>query len=621
MLNQTKNKMAFNKELIPVEDADYYFSRLEAKKYTLFSNSSSEIKNVPASYRVFQEDDYLKEYSKNNENKKISKENDFFKNPTLIDVQEINKSQRAIFSFEPDSLYAPGTVNIQPEPFVASGSKWSQPGGKNTIATITYSLSGLLNGVLIGGLTNSQITSIVREAVGLYSKYAPLNFVEIPDSGPAFSDTFYNSGTTPQIRFGVHSIDGVNNVLAHGYYPSSATDGLAGDIHFDSSETWKANPSSGGFDLLEVAVHELGHALGLNHETTQTAIMNPIYGGRYSGIGSAFLFQDDINGIRDIYGTKDLFNIQRWATKQGGFWDAQQWLTGDFNGDGKTDVAKAFNDGGLGSVDVHVSNGSSFTMQRWATKQGGFWDAQQWLTGDFNGDGKTDVAKAFNDGGLGSVDVHVSNGSGFTMQRWATKQGGFWDTQQWLTGDFNGDGKTDVAKAFNDGGLGSVDVHVSNGSGFTMQRWATKQGGFWDTQKWLTGDFNGDGKTDICKIFNDGGLASIDVHISNGSGFTMQRWATKQGGFWDTQQWVAGDFNGDGKTDLAKSFNDAGLADIDVHLSTGSGFGIQRWATQQGGFWDKQQWLAGDFNGDGKTDLSKAFNDNGLGSIDVHRLT
>jgi hypothetical protein len=177
-------------------------------------------------------------------------------------------------------------------------------------------------------------------------------------------------------------------------------------------------------------------------------------------------------------------------------------------------VAKAFNDGGLGSVDVHVSNGGSFSMQRWATGQGSFWDAQQWLAGDFNGDGKDDVAKAFNDGGLGSVDVHVSNGSSFSMQRWATGQGSFWDAQQWLVGDFNGDGKDDLVKAFNDGGLASIDVHISNGSGFSMQRWATRQGGFWDAQQWLSGNFNGDGKDDMAKAFNDGGLASIDTHIA-----------------------------------------------------------------------------------------------------------
>ena len=50
----------------------------------------------------------------------------------------------------------------------------------------------------------------------------------------------------------------------------------------------------------------------------------------------------------------DKFGIQRWATRQGGFWDGQQWLAGDFNGDGKDDLAKAFTDAGLASMDVHT---------------------------------------------------------------------------------------------------------------------------------------------------------------------------------------------------------------------------------------------------------------------------
>ncbi|MBX9259508.1 matrixin family metalloprotease, partial [Desmonostoc muscorum CCALA 125] len=251
-----------------------------------------------------------------------------FANPTTTEAKSVDEFQESLNLFpskSPDAIYAPGAKITEPESFLSSGSKWAQPGGKNTTVTITYSYSNLLNGKLSGGLSNSQITGIIREAVGLWSIYAPLNFVEVADSGPAPSDSSYAAGSYPQIRFGTHYIDGSNNVLAHGYYPSSTTEGLAGDIHFDSSETWKASPS-GGFDLLEVAVHELGHALGLNHEPTQTAIMNPYYGGRYSGLGTAFLFQDDINGIRDIYGIRDLLSIRRWATRQGGFWDAQQWL-------------------------------------------------------------------------------------------------------------------------------------------------------------------------------------------------------------------------------------------------------------------------------------------------------
>ena len=60
---------------------------------------------------------------------------------------------------------------------------------------------------------------------------------------------------------------------------------------------------------------------------------------------------------------------------------------------------------------------------------------------------------------------------GVELQRWGTRLGGFWDTQQWVAGDFNGDGLDDFAKAFNDNGLASMDVHLSNGSSFNQGDW------------------------------------------------------------------------------------------------------------------------------------------------------
>jgi hypothetical protein len=45
----------------------------------------------------------------------------------------------------------------------------------------------------------------------------------------------------------------------------------------------------------------------------------------------------------------------------------------------------------------------------------------------------------------------------------------------------------------------------------TQERWATQQGGFWDTQKWVAGDFDGDGRTDLANVFGDPTNASIDI--------------------------------------------------------------------------------------------------------------
>ncbi|UBF30433.1 matrixin family metalloprotease (plasmid) [Kovacikia minuta CCNUW1] len=516
-------------------------------------------------------------------------------------------------------------ANLEPRNFVASGEPHSLWVSQGTPITITYSYSNLLNGEL--RLGTPVLRSAIEEALRLWARYVPLNFVEVVDSGPLPNSPHfdYPAPGHAHIRIGHHAMDAD---LAHAFIPprNGYLNGLDGDIHFDVDANWSVVPPQ-GFDFLQIAVHEIGHAIGLDHESMNPAIMNAPYTSRYAGLGTSFLFPDDIDAIQSIYGAGigsvapllGTATIQRWATGQGGFWDRQQWLAGDFNGDGRDDLAKAFNDNGLASIDVHPSTGSSFAIQRWATGQGGFWDTQQWLVGDFNGDGRDDLAKAFNDNGLASIDVHLSTGSSFTIQRWATGQGGFWDTQQWLVGDFNGDGRDDLAKAFNDNGLASIDVHLSTGSGFTIQRWATGQGGFWNTQQWLAGDFNGDGRDDIAKAFDDYGLTSIDVHPSTGSSFAIQRWATGQGAFWNTQRWLAGDFNGDGRDDIAKAFNESGLATIDVHPSSGFSFAIQRWATGQGRFWNTQQWLAGDFNGDGRNDLAKAFNEYGLASIDVHR--
>ena len=115
----------------------------------------------------------------------------------------------------------------------------------------------------------------------------------------------------------------------------------------------------------------------------------------------------------------------------------------------------------------------------------------------------------------------------------------------------------------------TTDVHLSTGSGFTIARWAQQQGGYWDSQKWFTGDFDGDGKTDFANLYNDNGFASIDVHRSTGTSFELQHWAGQQGGYWDSQKWFTGDFNGDKKVELTKIWKDIGPV-VNSVASTGA---------------------------------------------------
>ncbi len=61
-----------------------------------------------------------------------------------------------------------------------------------------------------------------------------------------------------------YPFDGPGGVLAHAYFPNDINpEPIAGDLHFDDAEDWTLDFS--GFNLHMVALHELGHSLGLGH--------------------------------------------------------------------------------------------------------------------------------------------------------------------------------------------------------------------------------------------------------------------------------------------------------------------------------------------------------------------
>ncbi|CAN1162759.1 Metalloendoproteinase 5-MMP [Linum perenne] len=87
------------------------------------------------------------------------------------------------------------------------------------------------------------------------------------------------------------SFDGPGGALAHSSQPGF------GLLHFDAEETWAVGPVKKAFDVETVALHEIGHILGLMHSSVPTAIMYPAVA---DGVTKK-LSRDDIHGIRALY--------------------------------------------------------------------------------------------------------------------------------------------------------------------------------------------------------------------------------------------------------------------------------------------------------------------------------
>ena len=187
--------------------------------------------------------------------------------------------------------------------FALTGQKWGSGTGDASGTTITYSFmgngisfkgEGYGNSVALTSLPDFQtcfITSI-QNAFAAWQAVANIHFVQVNDDGSAFDAP----GAVGDIRIAAHAFDGLSGTLAHAYFPPPNGNSAAGDLHFDSAERWTCSTSN-GTDIGIVALHEIGHSLGLNHETTSTiAVMDPYYNPNLTVLQS-----DDINGIRAIY--------------------------------------------------------------------------------------------------------------------------------------------------------------------------------------------------------------------------------------------------------------------------------------------------------------------------------
>jgi FG-GAP-like repeat len=267
---------------------------------------------------------------------------------------------------------------------------------------------------------------------------------------------------------------------------------------------------------------------------------------------------------------------------------------------------------------VLPSTGTSFgAPQVFAQNDGGFSPLDLWSAGDFDNDGDQDLIAAWNNGGTTGLALRRSVGNAFVTSHVPIPAVPWSADTIWVPGDFDNDGDSDLAAILHDGAGTSIDVYSSTGSGFAAPQRRMTGGIPWvSTTKWSVGDFDGDGKDDLVSVANNGGLAASVVWLSNATAtaFLGSTWSN-YGGWNDWSQYVAGDFTGDGRADLATIWeNVGGNASIGVFPSTGTAFtNPTQWSISTYSFGRSGHVVAGHFNDDDKADLIMDFDNDGTG--------
>lgn len=294
---------------------------------------------------------------------------------------------------------------------------------------------------------------------------------------------------------------------------------------------------------------------------------------------------------------------EAWRSGMGAFdGNRAKMTTGDFNGDGFTDAAMLYDYGSaLSAMWIFIWETDHYVPHlSWASGMGS-WDTNRSkiVSGDFAGDGKTDIGILYDYGkstsGMWIFTTAVTGNdiSSTPARAWVSGNGCFdWSRAVPVGGDFMGDDKADVSILYDYGASTSGLWTLVNSSGTMapVSSWMSGKGA-WDParSKIVAGQFAGDAKSDIALLYDYGASTSgVWTFIANGNVLAPNLAWASEAGHWDAARCkiASGNFGGDADSDLAILY-DYGNSSAGIWTLITSGTNMvekQVWGSSAGAF-------------------------------------